>query len=448
MKILILLIALAAPVPPARAGELGLTLKAAEDSALESSDQYKSAKFSAEAARAAAAASGTLLYPRLSLEGSLRYSENVPTIAMPSAAGGARPLGDNWNYSVGPSAYWTLDGGVLRYGRETARKRASALSFEAENARRQSLLKARAAYFGLQLSLEKVYLIGENLGLSQAQLKDVELAARAGTRSRLDAIRARQETLARRRDLLRARADLASALRDFAFTTGIEIPQAEGLPLDARLAGGEYDGMSGLLVRAEPYEEMFRRLSPAADAGIGRSLPSVAALSETAAAQLDAAAGYGAERLPRLVLSARSSIDYPNGPNLYSFLQNSAGVALSLPLFENGRLEEKQRERRLGAAAASQMSGEAARAAASDYGKALDGYRALVEEQAINISALDAAAEAARLTYADYKAGGGTWLEVESANLKELQAKTVAASANTEILMRLALLDSLSEKPL
>ena len=68
-----------------------------------------------------------------------------------------------------------------------------------------------------------------------------------------------------------------------------------------------------------------------------------------------------------------------------------------------------------------------------------------MEEQTINIDAVDDADEAARLAYEAYKAGAGTWLEVESANLKALQAKTTLASANAEILLKLAVLDSLTE---
>ena len=448
MKKIIFVIALVSRALYANCAEYSVTLKAAEESALATSSQYKSAKFSAEAARAAADASATLLTPRLSLEGNLKYTEVVPSIAMPAALGGARPLGDNWNYSIGPTASWTLDGGNLRAGRETARRTAAARSAEAENTRRQTLLKARVAYFGLELALEKVYLIGENLQLSQAQFKDIELAARAGTRSRLDAIRARQETLARRRDLLRARSDLSAALRDLSYLTGLAVPETGSLPLDARLAGRDYGSAAGLLVRAEPYEDILHRLMPAAEGVMSGALPGVTALSESAGAYRAAADGYKAERLPRLTLSARSSIDYPNGPNLYSFLQNSAGLALSLPLFESGRLVYREKESRLNSEAAAARRDEALKAAGQDYAKAQDSYRALMEEQSINIDALDDAAEAAKLTYAAYKAGGGTWLEVESANLKELQARTTAATVNAEILIKLAQLESLSEEKL
>jgi len=461
MKALIIFFLMAPAVPPVRAGEpsapllssaaergaFNITLKAAEDNALSSSDQYKSARLSAEAARAAADASGSLLYPRLGLEGSLKYLETIPTIKLPAVLGGPKPLGDNWNYSMGPAAYWTLDGGTLRAGRETARKTASARSAEAENARRQVLLKTRAAYFGVQLALERVYLIGENLQLSLSQLKDIELGVKAGSRSRLDGIRSRQEVTARRRDLLRARAELSAMLRDFSFITGLPLPPGKGLPLDARLAARDYAADARMLVRAEPYEEILHRFLPAADKAPGKALPAVTAFSDSAAAYRAAAGGYKAEKFPRLTFSARSSIDYPNGPNLYSFLQNSAGLSLSLPLFESGSLAEREKESRLNAEAADAKRDEAAVAADRDFDKALDEYNALMEEQLLNIEAVDDAQDASKLAYEAYKAGGGTWLEVESANLKALQAKTTAASANAGILMQLALMDSLSDQP-
>ncbi|PIU20634.1 MAG: hypothetical protein COT18_01260, partial [Elusimicrobia bacterium CG08_land_8_20_14_0_20_59_10] len=55
---------------PARAAEFGVTLKAAEESAVAVSNQYRGARFSAQAAAAAASAAGSLLNPRLGLEGS------------------------------------------------------------------------------------------------------------------------------------------------------------------------------------------------------------------------------------------------------------------------------------------------------------------------------------------------------------------------------------------
>lgn len=429
-------------LPAASAAEkFSVSLAEAEKGALATSGDYRGAALSAEAAGAAAEAAGSALYPRLALEGSLRYAAEVAEISMPAALGGARPLGDNWTYSLGPTAYWTLDGGGLRHAREAARLKASARSAEAEAARRGALLRARTAYFRVQLALEKVYLIGESLALSESQLRDMELAVKAGTRSRLDGIRARQETLDRRRDLVRARSELAGALAALALASGLDFPSSEEPPLDARLEGREY-AAGALLVKAEPYESLLERFLPAARGGPGEA-PAARALRDASAAALASSKLYRAEKKPRLVFSARTSVDYPNGPNLYSFVQGTAGLALNMPLFESGRLDEKERESRLEAGAAAALGAEADRAAGRDYSLALDEYRALVEEQGINIEAAEEASEAAALAYAAYKSGGATWLEVESANLRVLRARTDLAAANSGILMKLAVLESL-----
>lgn len=428
---------------PAAAGaaEFQVSLAEAERGALEVSGDYRSASLAARAAEAASAAAGSALYPRLALEGNLRYAAEVAEISMPAALGGARPLGDNWTYTVGPSAYWTLDGGGLRHAREAARRNAASRAASAEAARRGALLRARAAYFRLQLALEKVYLIGESLALSESQLRDTELAVRAGTRSRLDGIRARQETLDRRREMIRARSELAGALAELSLASGIGAPRSEEPPLDARLAGRDY-ARGALLLKAENYDDLLARLIPASKGGPGVT-PSVRALEESSAAALASARLYRSEKLPRLVFSARTSLDYPNGPNLYSFVQGSAGLALNMPLFESGRLDEREKESRLTAEAASALRDEAARRSARDYYLALDEYRALLDEQAVNIEAAEEAGEAAGLAYAAYKSGGATWLEVESANLRALRARTDLASVNAGVLIKLAVLDSL-----
>ena len=112
MKTLILVFIMAVP---AGGAEVSVSLRSAEEGALASSNQYKSARLSAQAADAAARSAGASIYPRLSLENTLRYNSVVSEMKLPAAMGGPRKLGDNWIYSAGPSASWTVfDGGVLR----------------------------------------------------------------------------------------------------------------------------------------------------------------------------------------------------------------------------------------------------------------------------------------------------------------------------------------------
>jgi outer membrane protein TolC len=52
--------------------------------------------------------------------------------------------------------------------------------------------------------------------------------------------------------------------------------------------------------------------------------------------------------------------------------------------------------------------------------------------------------EVARLSYQAYKAGRGTFTEVQAANLRALEARTSLARLKAQMLGELALIDSLS----
>jgi len=431
----------------AAAGDTELTLASVEGSALANSNVFKSASNEAEAAAASARSARSALYPEVVLEGQLKYLEAVPSIAMPAVLGGPRPMGDNWNYSAGPAAYWTVfDHGAVKKYYESFRRVAQSKAVEAEYARRRVLFEARSAYFRLRLALEKVYLIGDNLQLALAQLKDISLSVKAGSRSRLDELMAWQEVLARRRDLLKARNDISDALRDLSFITGAAQDPRPQAPLDARMKGKNYGEIepAGDYITADTLEGLLSRFTAYGASGPDPEGPSIKAFEELAAAYRAASAGAGSERGLKLQINAKSSLDYPNGPNLYSFNQNSAGLRLSLPLFEGKKSSLKAQESSLKADAALERSVEARKTAERDFYKARDAFLLLNARQKINIEAVDAASEAAELTYGSYKTGVATYLEVENANLRVLSAKTTAASATAEMLYQLAVMASLA----
>lgn len=433
----------------AAAGDIELTLASVESSALAGSNVFKSASGEAEVAAASARSARSALYPKVVLEGQLKYLEVVPSITMPAALGGPRPMGDNWNYRAGPAAYWTVfDHGAVKNYYESLKSAAKSKAVEAEHARRRVLFEARTAYFRLRLALEKVYLIGDNLQLALAQLKDISLSVKAGSRSRLDELMASQEVLARRRDLLKARNDISDALRDLSFITGAAQDPRPQAPLDARMKGKNYGEIepAGDYITADTLEGLLSRFIAYCASVPDTEGPSIKAFEELAAAYRAASAGAGAERGLKLQINAKSSLDYPNGPNLYSFNQNSAGLSLSLPLFEGEKSSLKARESSLKADAALERSVEARNTAERDFYKARDAFLLLDARQKINIEAVDTALEAAELTYGAYKAGGATYLEVENANLSVLSAKTTSASATAEMLYQLAVMASLAKE--
>ncbi|HAF94976.1 MAG: hypothetical protein A2X34_07260 [Elusimicrobia bacterium GWC2_51_8] len=447
-NILPVILLLGLPVRAA-AGDAAFTLASVESSALASSKVFKSARDEAEAAAASAKSARSALYPKVLLEGQLKYLEVVPFIAMPAALGGHRPMGDNWNYSAGPAAYWTIfDYGAVKKYYESLRHTAQSKAVGAEHARRRVLFEARTAYFRLRLALEKVYLIGDNLQLALAQLKDISFSVKAGSRSRLDELMASQEVLARRRDLLKARNDISDALRDLSFITGAAQDPRPQAPLDARMKDKNYGVIepAGDYITADTLESLLSKFAAYSASGPDPAGPSIKAFEELAAAYRSASAGAGAERGPKLQISAKSSLDYPNGPNLYSFNQNTAGLSLSLPLFEGGKSSLKARESSLAADAALERSVEARNIVERDFYKARDAFMRLDVQQKINIEAVDRAGEAAELAYGAYKAGGATYLEVENANLRVLSAKTTVASATAEMLYQLAVMASLAKE--
>ena len=274
---------------PASGAEINLSLEYAENSALASSGEYKAALAEYGAAGAAAAAAGTALMPRIELEGTVKYSAVVSEIKTQFLT---RPLGDNWTYSAGPSLYYNIyDGGAVSSAYKSASRMAEAKRYAAESARRKVLLSLRTSYFRLRLALEKVYLTGEDTRLKEARLADIDKAVKAGTRSRLDGIRARQEADSGRRDLIRARSGLSSALSDFSYVSGIKFSGDTSLPLDSRMRdGGFCETGNCLYIEAEDYAGLIKRFSGASVAGMGKSLPSVMTMAETALYWKNAAA--------------------------------------------------------------------------------------------------------------------------------------------------------------
>ena len=387
------------------------------------------------------------LWPRLTLDGSYKYLSEVPSLSL--APGRSQSFGDNDNYSIGPTLNWTLwDQGALREGWRSADLAARARSEEHRSARRQVRLRARLAYFQAQLASEQVRLLGDSFRLAQSQYRDIEKRRQAGTSSRTDSLSAHQEVLARKRLLRQARADLAVALRELFALTGQDPGCDLSLPLDAGMAQLPPDGIepASVFISLDDAGDSRRALDAAAARPPGEAHPAVQAFASLAESSRHAARSARAGLWPRVLLSARTSLDYPNGPVLESFNQNMVGVTASLPLFEAGRARRDAAQLESQARAGDWRKEAVRRDLARDWLKAQDQLLGLDAQQEINRQAVAEAGELAKLVYDSYRGGRSTFIEVEAANLKELEARTQAARTGSQILMQLAVLASLSEK--
>jgi len=430
----------------AQSHELALSLADAEKGALSTSDRLKAAEGDWRAAEEKAGAQKSRLYPRLALEGSYRHVTEVPDFS-PVAGAPAIPFGDNENYSFGPSVSWTAwDFGSLQNAARSQRSLAASKRETYEAARRDVLQSARLAYFQAQLALERLWLLGDSLKLAQSQYEDIRLRQRAGAASRMDSLSAHQEVLKYRREFRQAQSDTAAALRELFAQTGAGAGADPSVPLDKRLAAAspkETDAPT-MIVTLPSLDEARVRLTGAAAGNADPHHPAVESHEALAESARRSARGAAANQWPALQLYAKTSRDYPNGPVLESFHQNTVSLTASMPLVDWGRTRREAAEQKRTAAAHERRRDQALEDLRRAWDNAQDQLKGHKAQEAVNAQAVKESAELARLVYDDYRAGRSPFLEVENANLRALQAKTAQARNEVEILIQLAVLDSLS----
>ncbi len=427
---------------------LKMTLTDAEKAALTSSPRVQSSQAQFEAAQSSAKSQFAALWPKISFDASYRYVSEVPLFApIPNAP--PIKFGDNKNYSYGPALSWLIwDTGGLYHRWKNAQAQAAFAKSQLDVTTRQLLLEVRMDYFQAQLQLEQVRLLSESLKLAQAQYNDISLRQRAGTVSRLDSLSSHQEVLDRRRTLRQAQADLAAGLRALFAVTGSSSPAEPTVPWEESSAEhrpADTDEPT-LLVSFDPIGDSEIYLQAAAARAFDASHPQLVSLSD----QIDALqqtlnavkSGYG----PTVQLSAKTSRDYPNGPVLESIHQNTVGVSASWPLFEFGRTPDQTAEQKGLIRSLEKQREQTLDDLQRDWSRARDQLAGLRVQQTINEQAVQETQLLQRLTYESYKAGQVNYLDVQTADLRILQSSVEAARNNVEILIQLALLDSLSTK--
>ncbi len=444
----LLLLALAgraqADPPPVFAMGFDGTVRAA----LAASNQLRAAGREADAASTRASGAGGSLWPALAVDGSYRYVAEVPSLTVfPGKA--PVDLGAHDNYSVGPTATWTAwDWGASYEAWRGARDRADAEAAQRDLARRQVRLGAAVTYIQAQMAAEQVRLLADAAKVAEVQHHDIALRQSTGASSRLETLQAHQELLARQRGFAQARADLAAALQDLFVLTGTGTGLDASAPVDARVTGDlpPASAPATLVVQLDPLDAALTAMAATAEGGPDPAYPRVRYFERLGNAARRAATGISVSRLPKIQVSGRISLDYPNGPLLEQITQKSAGVVASMPIFTGSRLVREAGEQREHAAAFEAQQQAARADLARDWRKAADRYRLLRAQAELNRQAAAEAKETAGLVYASYRGGQARFIEVETANLHTLEALVQEARTKAEMLTQLAIMHSLSKE--
>jgi len=435
---------------PARADppRLALSLDRAVEASLDTSDQWKSARLNAEGAEDEALSRRGRLMPKLSVNGSYTYLAEIPDLQVTPQSPAIAFTTHN-QYSIGPVVNWTVfSGGALLQAWRAAQASARAQRREAEAVHRQIRLAARLAYFQAQLASEQVRLYAESYRVEEAQYRDISVRYTNGESARVDLLSAEEDLLSRQNQLLQARANLASAIRDLSSITR----QGENLdptwPLDDKttLEPAAEMPASTLVLALDPLSDSLAKMDPKGVQLFDPRQPALEYLAELAESARRTARSLEGGHWPTLSVLASLMREYPNGPIAESVTQKTFGISLSFPLFAGGETLYAVRAQKRQAESTEETRAQTARNLLDSWQKARDQAASLRLQQVLTRRAAERAAEVARLRYQAYRLGQLRYLDVEDANLKEVQAKVDSATTNVNLLIQLANLESLSEE--
>jgi outer membrane protein len=409
-----------------------LSLQQAEDLAQKFSYSLKSINAEVQALQNKADGQHSLLLPKITLEANYKYVTEVPTLKFPG--GTHMAFGDNQNYSIGPVLTWSLwDFGTNQKIESATRALGKSKAAEKDISHRQILLNVRLSYFKVQLRIEQQRLIADSLKLVESQYKDIQNRVNAGSSNRIDLLSAHKEVLNLKLQARQIQADLISDLRDLYALTGIAnfgnmLTMIKVDPISSAVAG-----------LSKQTKEKFVELDL-------NQHPLIKAHTANAESYRLSAEGLKANQLPKLNLFAKTSIDYPNGPILEKFNQNTIGLSLTMPIFEGSRSSSEAAEK-LNLAEASEDRREQVRIdLIRDWQKSNEQLIAFRDKIDIYKNSISESEERSKLVYASYRIGRSSFLDVQSANLHALETKVQSTTNDVQILIQMAYLASISEE--
>lgn len=409
-----------------------LTLQDTVSQALKNSYNAKTVNAEVWALKNKAEVQHSLLLPKVTLEGNYKYITEVPTLKFPTGASTA--FGDNQNYSIGPVLNWIIwDFDALKNSVNGILALEKSKIAEKDLINRQIILNARLAYFKIQLRIEQQRLVADSLKLVESQHHDIQNRVKAGASNRIDLLSAHKEVLNLKLQARQIQADLAADIRDLYALLG----QNESIDFPIEII---VDPISQTLNALFPYE------NKTINANDLEQNPIIKMHTANAESANLSAKSFKANQLPKLALLLKTSMDYPNGPILEKFNQNTIGLTLTMPLFEGGRSSNEAAEKQHLAIASENRREQARNDIIRDANKAHEQLKGLREKIDIYKNLVTESEERAKLVYSSFRVGRSSFLEVQSANLQALEAKVQATSNDVQILIQTALLASISEE--
>ena len=417
-----------------------LSLSQALQKARHKSDLLKSARASSAAAQERADATYTTLLPRLTLDGNLKYVSEVPSISVAPNAPSV-PFGSHLNYSIGPTLSYTLwDGGGFRDNYKSNSKMLDSRKEDERSKNSQVDASVKLAYVHAQLGLEQVRVYADSVKLSQKQAKDIRIRKEQGSASELDMLSAVKDLRTYELGYKQKQAELAATLYDL--TALVE----ENLRLNLTEPAPQGFENAGLWLVLDPLDQTVKTESLTEPELMNEAPPQIKSqllLSESLDLQAKA---QKAAYHPRIDVSARTSLDYPDGPVLKRINQNTLSVNLTMPLYEFSKVDHLVAQKNFEAESAKYLAQQMESDARRDFSKAKENLRSLRKQDLDAQELVKQSEKLAQLNYDAYRYGRLKFTDVQAANLRLQEAKLNLAQIHAQILMQVIVLQTLVVK--
>lgn len=400
-----------------------LPLSELESEMLNQSLEIKFKKLEIDAALEKREALPSNYIPKLSLDGSYKYLSEIPEINM--VPGRTLKFGDNKNYSIGPTLSMTIfDFNSRADLQKSLDKIFSSKENEAKTVKANILFKVRFHYLNIVFLQEKRNLMSESLNVANKQLKDVLSKNHFGSGSKLDLLTAQKEVH-----------ELESQLKEINFNLTAEQTELYKITFHQKIKDINLVENTNRLENLNDLQNRFMKYKQfSQDFESNAKVKSMKDLSESFESQ---AQSINKQRYPKINLIARTSLDYPNGPALSAFNQNTIGISLSMPLFDGGEISHNVNEKNLQAMALKTQAINEERNIKESVLLTTKRIENLQEQNEIIKKKIDESSEIAHLMYKSYQDGRATFIEVERANVLRRESKLRLSSNQYQIILNL-----------
>jgi outer membrane protein TolC len=407
-----------------------LSLNECEKAAINNSHILKAFTNDFKAAQSAASAFKTSYYPQIKIEASAKYITEIPEL-------NGIKLNDNLNYSAGLALYWTLFDFNFRQKNYTALINISESQKQLIiSAQENVLLEVRTAYFKLIGALSALKFTNEQLSLSIKQNTDIKTGLKYGVKTKIDEALSDADVLRKRKQKAQAQIMAIEAIIQLNHLTDDII---RAIPLSIVSENNIND-----ILELETTSHLLNSYTKFLESDFDENSPQAKSFEFLSKAYSLIAESKISASYPTVNISAKTSIDYPNGPITENINQNAVSASISFPLFQFSKSNKEAAQNEFKAQSYSEQKEQILAESKKIFEFSKIKTAILLSQISTNKAITEQTKSAAELMYKAYLSGNAKFLDVDTLNIMVMQAQVEEVNTDIEILIGLSVIKSLA----